>query len=195
MEITNYNVYNLENAIRASKYPMASDTTLKDGEITDTVLKLGKAHRGTGHDNLLHGILVSFDLTCSNKMWVEFERYHFADIVSSQSTMHRVTTLLKNNNIFNEYVTEPTKEAVYLCLKQYNLNPSKDNYLRLLYNIPSGIELTAHIVTNYGQLKTMWCQRHNHKLPEWRKFCDWILTLPKFSELTGIEKENENANN
>ena len=70
-----------------------------------------------------------------------------------------------------------------------------DNYLRLLYNIPSGIELTAHVVTNYGQLKTIWHQRHNHKLPEWRKFCDWILTLPKFCDLTGIKKENENANN
>lgn len=195
MKITNYNVYNLENAIKASKYPMANDVSAKDCTTTDKVRSLGRAFRGSGHDNFLHGILVSFDLTCSNKMWVEFERYHFANIVSSQSTMHRVTTLLENNDIFNEYVTETTKEAVYLCLKQYNINPSKDNYLRLLYNIPSGIELTAHIVTNYGQLKTMWHQRHNHKLPEWRKFCDWILTLPQFSELTGIEKENENANN
>ena len=83
MEITNHNVYNLDNAIRASKYPMASDVTTKDCEITDRVRSLGRADRGSGHDNLLHGALVSFDLTCSNKMWIEFERYHFADIVSS----------------------------------------------------------------------------------------------------------------
>ena len=37
MEITNYNVYNLENAIKASKYPMANDTTSKDSEVTKTV--------------------------------------------------------------------------------------------------------------------------------------------------------------
>ena len=194
MEITNYNVYNLENAIKASKYPMASDTTSKDSEVTKTVRKLGRAKRGSGHDNYLHGILVSFDLTCSNKMWVEFERYHFADIVSSQSTMHKITNLLKED-AFNEYVTDVSKHAVYMCLRDYIENPTKDNYLRLLYNVPSGIELTAHIVTNYGQLKTMWYQRHNHRLPEWRKFCDWVLTLPKFSELTGIEKEKNNADN
>lgn len=194
MEITNYNVYNLENAIKASKYPMASDTTSKDSEVTKTVRKLGRAKRGSGHDNYLHGILVSFDLTCSNKMWVEFERYHFADIVSSQSTMHKITNLLKED-AFNEYVTDVSKHAVYMCLRDYIENPTKDNYLRLLYNVPSGIELTAHIVTNYGQLKTMWYQRHDHRLPEWRKFCDWILTLPKFSELTGIEKEKNNADN
>ena len=194
MKITNYNVYNLENAIKASKYPMSADVDKLNSDVTDTVKKLGSQPRGSAHDNLLHGILVSFDLTCSNKMWVEFERYHFADIVSSQSTMHKITNLLKED-AFNEYVTDVSKHAVYMCLRDYIENPTKDNYLRLLYNVPSGIELTAHIVTNYGQLKTMWYQRHDHRLPEWRKFCDWILTLPKFSELTGIEKEKNNADN
>ena len=195
MEITNYNVYNLDNAIKASKYPMAIDPKSKDEQITDTVRKLGGMDRGSGHDNFLHGILVSFDLTCSNKMWVEFQRYHFADIVSSQSTMHKINYLLDDESVFNEYVTDESKYSTYLCLKDYVENPSSENYLRLLYNIPSGIELTAHIVTNYGQLKTMWYQRHNHRLPEWRKFCDWVLTLPKFSELTGIEKEKNDVDN
>ena len=194
MEVTNYNVYNLDNAIKASKYPMAIDPKSKNEQITDTVRKLGGMDRGSGHDNFLHGILVSFDLTCSNKMWVEFQRYHFANIVSSQSTMHRASKMLERN-VFNEYVTNGAKLNVYNLLKQYNENPTMDNYLTLLYNIPSGIELTAHIVTNYGQLKTMWYQRHNHRLPEWRKFCDWILTLPHFSELTGIKKENEYVDN
>lgn len=192
MKVSNVNVYNLENAIRASKYPMASDTTSKDSEITNTVCKLGRAKRGSGHDNYLHGILVSFDLTCSNKMWIEFERYHFADIVSSQSTMHRITNLLEED-VFNEYVDERIKDVLRDILSQYNMDDTpqghRQTYLRLLYNVPSGIELTAHIVTNYGQLKTMWYQRYDHRLPEWRKFCDWILTLPKFCELTGITKE------
>ena len=198
MEVTNYNVYNLDNAIKASKYPMAIDPQYKDEQITGMVRKLGHMDRGTGHDNFLHGILVSFDLTCSNKMWVEFQRYHFADIVSSQSTMHRITKLLKED-VFNEYVDERVKDVLKDILSQYDMDDTpqghRQTYLRLLYNVPSGIELTAHIVTNYGQLKTMWYQRHDHRLPEWRKFCDWMLTLPHFSELTGIEKENEYVNN
>ena len=195
MEITNYNVYNLENAIKASKYPMASDTTSKDSEITKTVRKLGAMKRGSGHDNFLHGILVSFDLTCSNKMWVEFQRYHFADIVSGQSTMHRAPKLLEKESPFNDYVDDVILHRLKQLLVVYEKDKTPENYLRLLYSIPSGLELTDHIVTNYGQLKTMWYQRHNHRLPEWRKFCDWILTLPKFSELTGIEKEKNNADN
>ena len=194
MNISNWNVYNLENAIRASKYPMAVDVDTLNSDITDTVKKLGSQPRGSAHDNFLHGILVSFDLTCSNKMWVEFERYHFADIVSGQSTMHRITKLLEED-VFNEYVDERVKDVLKDILSQYNMDDTpqghKQTYLRLLYNVPSGLELTDHIVTNYGQLKTMWYQRHNHRLPEWRTFCDWILTLPRFCELTGIDYKGE----
>ena len=132
MEITNYNVYNLENAIKASKYPMASDTTSKDSEITKTVRKLGAMKRGSGHDNFLHGILVSFDLTCSNKMWIEFERYHFADIVSGQSTMHRITKLAERN-IFNEYVVDETKEVLKIQ------SPSKVMEDEVGEMIPAGV--------------------------------------------------------
>lgn len=167
---------------------MLDDVGRATSEITATQRRLGSQPRGSAHDNFLHGILVSFDLTCSNKMWVEFERYHFANIVSGQSTMHRITKLAERN-IFNEYVVDETKEILKKLLDKYNKTKSAYDYLRLLYNVPSGIELTDHIVTNYGQLKTMYNQRHNHRLPEWRKFCDYVIQLPFFSELTGIAKE------
>ena len=191
MEITKWSVNNFEGAIRASKSPMASNVNLKNGSITNKVLSLGRANRGTGHDNFLHGILVSFDLTCTNKMWVEFERYHFADIVSSQSTMHRIGELAGKAEMYNKYTDWKIIERVKELLEDYHENPTAENRLRLLYSIPSGIELTAQVVTNYGQLKTMWHQRHNHRLPEWREFCDWILNLPYFTELTGITKETK----
>ena len=191
MNISNWNVYNLENAIKASKYPMAADVDKLNSEVTDTVKKLGSQPRGSAHDNFLHGILVSFDLTCSNKMWVEFERYHFADIVSGQSTMHRIAKLLEGDAPFNKHVDYIIRHRTFELAKIYNNDQTPENYLNLLYSIPSGLELTDHIVTNYGQLKTMWYQRHNHRLPEWRTFCDWILTLPKFCELTGIDYKGE----
>ena len=48
------------------------------------------------------------------------------------------------------------------------------------------------MTTNYRQLKTMYYQRKNHRLPEWRELTKWMLTLIRFKELTGIkEEENE----
>ena len=40
------------------------------------------------HDNALTGIRVSFDVILS--IGLQFQRYHFADIVTSSSKMHRL---------------------------------------------------------------------------------------------------------
>ena len=82
MRIENVEVYGLQNSVRASKFPMATDTAGCSSEITPTVLRLGTAATGSGHDNFLNGIVVQFDLTFSIKAWTEMERYHFCDFVS-----------------------------------------------------------------------------------------------------------------
>ena len=97
----------------------------------------------------------------------------------------------------NEYVWDETIEKLEEKCKEYNSledkgsKEAKELYLEILYNIPSGFQLTARMTTNYSQLKTMYMQRHNHRLPEWREFCEYMKSnLPLFKELTGIDKEN-----
>jgi len=103
MKIENLKVYDLEESIKASKYPMAVNTTNCSIDITNTVKKLAQSGKGTGHDQWLTGVRVAFDLTCSNKMWVEIERYRFVEFVSSQSTMHRIADFDLRSQ-YNEYV-------------------------------------------------------------------------------------------
>lgn len=180
--VSNWAVYGLSESIKASKYPMAVDTEKCSTEPTGTTKKLFSCAPGTGHDQALTGIVVQFDLTFSNKAWVEAERYHFLDFVSSQSTMHRIAKFDIEKQV-NEYVTKNTVSEVRRLAEVYNSNPSAENYLRLLYNIPAGFQLTARMTTNYRQLKTIYFQRKNHRLPEWRAFCEWIEELPMFKEL------------
>lgn len=188
MMIENAEVYGLENSIRASKYPMSTDTKETDFNITDTVCRLGSSGRGTGHDNFLCGIVVQFDLTFSSKAWVEAERYHFFDIVSSQSTMHRIERFDIRSRC-NEWVTDDAIENLERLIRIYQQSPTSDNRLRVLYNIPSGFELTARVTTNYRQLKTIYYQRKDHRLPEWRAFCEWIEILPQFKTIV-LNKED-----
>lgn len=180
--VSNWAVYGLPESIKASKYPMSTDTYKCNSEVTETVRKLFSCQPGTGHDQALTGIIVQFDLTFSNKAWVEAERYHFLDFVSSQSTMHRIAKFDIEEQC-NEYVSGVVIEELERLRDVYNADPTAENYLRLLYNIPSGFQLTARMTTNYRQLKTIYFQRRNHRLPEWRRFCEWIEELPRFKEL------------
>lgn len=184
--ITNVNVYGLENAIKCSKYPMSVDISTLNTDITNTVKKLGNAQKGSGHDNFLKGIIVQFDLTMTPKMSVELERYHFIDFISSQSTMHRITKF-DLDKAYIEYVDKRIIDIMKDKVTQYNNETNKEKkeklYLEILYSNPCGFKLTAGMTTNYQQLKTIYAQRKNHRLPEWRTFCDWIETLPYFKEI------------
>lgn len=184
--ITNVNVYGLENAIKCSKYPMSIDISTLNTDITNTVKKLGNAQKGSGHDNFLKGIIVQFDLTMTPKMSVELERYHFIDFISSQSTMHRITKF-DLDKAYIEYVDKRIIDIMKDKVTQYNNETDKEKkeklYLEILYSNPCGFKLTAGMTTNYQQLKTIYTQRKNHRLPEWRTFCDWIETLPYFKEI------------
>ena len=180
--VDNVQVYGLEESIKASKYPMSVDTSKCNYEITNTVKKLGSSGKGEGHDQFLTGITVQFDLTFTNKGWVEAERYRFLYFVSSQSTMHRITKF-DLDEAYNEYVDPRMIVIMKELVDQYNADPTPDNYLKVLYSNPAGFRLTARMTTNYRELKTIYAQRKNHRLPEWREFCAWIETLPYFKEI------------
>ena len=182
--INNIQVFGLENAVRVSKYPMSIDTANLNNNITSTVNNLAKTPIGTGHDNFLLGIIVQFDLTFTIKAWIEMERYHFFDIISSQSTMHRITKF-NIDTAYIEYVDKRTIDVIKDLIEEYNNTDDVDKknklYLKILYSNPCGMKLTAGVTTNYRQLKTIYKQRKNHRLPEWQNFCKEIEKLP-FSE-------------
>lgn len=181
MKITNLQVYDMHNSIRASGYPMKErlDFNSQHRYIDDLdwkrAVSLASRESSEGHDNFLSGIIVSFDLTCTIKMWTEFERYHFAQIVSSQSTMHRLSKM-QLDIAFTPYTDAKIIERLQTLQKRYNEEPNESNFLTLLYSCPTGLDLTARVTTNYRQLKTILKQRHNHKLPEWRSFCKEIVS-------------------
>ena len=206
MKIEHIKVYDLEESLIASGYPMRTELVTRHPDEKDIKrgLNLTKASNGNGaHGQWLTGVRVAFDLTCTNKMWVEAERYRFLEFVSSQSTMHRITKFNLDEQ-YNEYVdphvVEIMKEKVnkYNKLKEtYEMLPDgasaqlrkdyqdllKRKYLEILYTNPAGFELTARMTTNYRCLLNIYIQRHDHRLPEWREFCAQLLKLPLFPEL------------
>ena len=213
MHINNVRVHDLPESIVSSGYPMLvdyfpnevasvvacvrayiEDVHKRDEFFSvakphiDRAIRLASAKDGSGHKNFLSGVLVSFDLTATNVMWMQFERYHFAQIVSSQSKMHCLKKMTQAESFrFHDKVFENGEEL----LKNIGLYVGKDSIIdeeELVYNCPMGLELTARVTTNYLQLRTMYMQRKNHKLKEWRDFCSWIETLPMARELIVGEK-------
>lgn len=197
--VTNARVYDFDESLIASGYPMRTETWdlayCSAGELdirrVNRLSKLATDTSNPAHEQCLSGILVAFDLTLSNKAWVEAERYRYLTFVSSESTMHRITKFDIDEQC-NEHVDKRLvdilreKIAAYEACEDDSEKPGL--YLDVLYNIPSGFRLTARMTTNYRCLKNIYRQRKNHRLPEWRAFCAWIETLPHAKELLLTEE-------
>ena len=195
--VSNVRVYALDDSIRAAKYPKAVELDGLTAELTKGILACLNCPTGEGHDNALNGIIVQFDLTFSQKAWVELQRYHFVDFVSSCSTMHKLQNMNPRQQC-NRYVDPRAIDVLQEKIDEYNrlLKAKKEQglavadeelkraRLEMLYNIPSGFELTAAMTTNYRQLKTIYQQRRHHALTDWQVFCDFCESLPMFMELT-----------
>ena len=182
--VSNVEIMGIESSIKASHYPMSTNTEHCSAEVTERTMALANCQTGSGHDQFLTGIVVQFDLTFTIKAWVEAERYHFLDFVSSQSTMHRIMSMDIDKQCV-PYVRREAIELVEKLITKYKESPTPERYLTVLYNVPVGLRLTARMTTNYRQLKTIYQQRKNHRLPEWRAFCAWIDTLPREEFIIG----------
>lgn len=193
--VRNIVVYGLGESIRRAKYPMSTMVEATSSELTTGIEKLAKSPKGCGHDQWLTGVVVQFDLTFTVKAWTEMERYHFMDFVSSQSTMHRITRFNLDTQ-YSPYVDPEIVQIMKDKVEAYNqyaadLTPEQaaEWYLEILYSNPAGFMLTAGMTTNYRQLKTIYAQRKDHRLPEWREFCRFIETLPMSDLITDKSKE------
>lgn len=184
--VSNARVYGLDESIRRAKFPMSADVSSLNSDLTTGIASLAKSKKGEGHDNWLNGVVVQFDLEFTVKAWTEAERYHFFDFVSSQSTMHRIASFDLEQK-YDEHVDPRVVAILKELVETYQRTKDPEDYLRCLMSNPCGMRLTAGMTTNYRQLKTIYAQRKNHRLPEWREFCAWIETLPHAELITEAE--------
>lgn len=208
-KIENTEVYGLNKSIIASGNAMRveMDDNMSEPKGSDLVRasKLASTRSGEGHDNFLNGIIVQFDLYAPLYMWKQIQRYHFMDFVSSQSTMHRLTKF----DVFSQCVEDTdlvVLQRVQHLIDGYNqfiegYNPVLDDpevkalreskWRTIVASLPCGFVLGATMTTNYRQLKTMFLQRKNHRLREWKDFCTWVKSLPHSYLITGEVQSND----
>lgn len=210
MEIDNFKVYDLQESLTAAGLPMKAEYDAQEfqdeaGRIgphcgTGTIQKSDTFRRaarlaanlpGTGHNNFLSGILVSANITATNAWWLQFGRYHFAQIVSSQSKMHRLRQMIGNKHPFKggKFPFEGGDVEFFNAFYKLAFSPDTTDEA-LILQCPLGLRLTARITTNYLQLKTIYRQRRKHRLTEWQEFCEWIEELPFADSLICYEKLN-----
>lgn len=212
IQISNVSVQNIARAVYSARNAMNS-WYKSDSDITSNVLgendlnlakKLCKA--GTDHRKFMRMITVYMDITAPLYWWKEFDTYKIGTVANSCSTMHKIhvkeftmedfscehlidTCLLESvinelniyRTIYNNY-DKQTEEYK-------NEFSKKDIWWQIIQLLPSSYNQKRTIMLNYEVLANMYHSRKNHKLDEWREFCDWIESLPYSELITGEEQK------
>ena len=129
----------------------------------DLTLMQTLVKRGDEHAKVVRGIIVWAKITAPVYWWAEEETYRAGhERLASESTMHIDCKGLSGKEL------QEAKAA-----------------------IPMGKELTKVDMFSYQTLRRIVAQRHNHRLPEWHTFVDWVRTLPFAEELILVGLETE----
>lgn len=201
IKIEKVNVSGWEAAIRGMRNPMnswdKSDSYDENGNIIELgekdlalMKKLVKA--GTDHSKFMRMINVTLDITAPLYWWKEFDTYKVGTVRNSCSTMHTVMNqeLTTDDFSFDFYgIDVDTVTWFITCLnelrKKYLETNDKRYWYVFIQLLPEGFNQKATVQLNYQVLRSIYHSRKNHKLYEWREFCDWIESLPYNVLITG----------
>lgn len=196
-------VMNLENAIRGARNPKNSwdrmDSSYDEegnfilGE-NDLGLAMRLAKAGSDHRKFIRQIFVSVDITAPIYWWKEYDTYKVGTVANSTSTMHKIHSKpFELNDFSHDHMTQQTlqfMEEVVACLERIRLRyikeKRKEDWYDLIQLLPESYHQMRTCTMNYENLSNMYYARRNHKLEEWHRFCDWILTLPYAKELISV---------
>lgn len=205
IKIENEKVLGFEAAIRGMRNPMNSwnrsdsfyDTANEVyivGE-NDLRLMINLAKSGCEHRKYLRMICVSFDITAPVYFMNEFDTYKIGVTRNSTSFMHKglskdfeISDFEIDKEMYdkNDIVKDTWIDIITTlnCLKDDYYDEKDESYFHTIREIlPMSYKYRSTISLNYEVLLNIYIQRKNHRLPEWKEFCKWILTLPYMKEI------------
>lgn len=138
---------------------------------------------GTEHRKFLRQIFVSLDISATLNFWKQMDTYSVGTTMNSTSTMyllHKKEITIKDFLVEESYKEELIKiiDILEFYRKKY-IETNDKKYLDYTYNLLPQSYLQLRTWTgNYEVLRNIYSQRKNHKLEEWKIFCNRIERLP-----------------
>lgn len=177
----------------------------------DANLMMKLRNCGTDHRKFMRMITVYMNITAPLYWWKEYDTYKVGTVANSCSTMHKIAakefTLDDFSHEHLSYRSIRLLGDIIGALNDYryiNLDHTagdsyveedgrvikeKDAWWQMIQLLPSSYNQLRTVMLNYEVLANMYKSRKNHKLDEWRTFCEYVKTFPYSELITGKEKD------
>lgn len=187
IRIDNLQVYGFESAILGARNPMnswdRSDTT--GYNIGDNDLKLieNLIKAGADHRKFLRQIMISFNVTAPLYWYKEMDQYKVGVTSNSTSTMHKLCSRPLTVHDFSfedmheqEWIVGVLLDNLNSRIRDYkaDMKQNKSLWRTIIQLLPCAYNQTRTYTMNYEVILNIYKQRKNHKLSEWRDYCQYM---------------------
>lgn len=187
IQVTNETGYNESLFALGLSYGITSELTLQefcepDSKEFTKMVKVAKnlAPKDWGHNSFLEMMYVWVDIDAPRYFWSEMDRYRVGKTQFSESTMHTLSKRQLTQKDFERPIDFKSLEVIN------DLIASKASVETLKEHLPEGFLQRRVVSMCYKTIRNILIQREGHRLPQWAKFREHILTQLKYPELLGI---------
>ena len=204
IRIDDIKVIGWEPAIRGMRNPMnswdKSDSVFGNGDYViigpnDLELMMRLAKGGSTHAKYRRMIVVYIDVTAPLYWWKGYDTYKVGTVTNSCSTMHKIHAKdFTLDDFSHDHLMDEGVE--FLAYVMGGLNFYRNKFLKtkdkvwwwqMIQLLPSSYNQKRTLMLNYEVLSHIYHDRKDHKLDEWRDFCEMIKTLP-YSQIITLEE-------
>ena len=178
----------------------------------DLMKKLIKA--GTEHRKFLRMLHVQMDIEAPLYWWKEFDTYKVGTVANSCSTMHKIHEkeftiddfshehLIVSDNVNHIDMVAWLQEQIdvlnewrrtFLDVKNSDVSSesAKRYWWQMIQLLPSSYNQLRTVDLNYEILLNQYFQRKDHKLDEWRIYCEQIKCFPYLNDFIEVLKNEQ----
>jgi hypothetical protein len=133
------------------------------------------AFKAAGETKFLESISIWLDVTAPRFWWQEADTYRVGSTKQSESTMHTICKEPLTPNSFED-LGGWHYDYINIMLGVLNKLVQEKNFYELKVLLPESFLQRRIWCINYKTLQNIYNQRKNHRLPQWKNFCNEILT-------------------
>lgn len=205
IRIDNLEIYGIESATFGMRSPMNSwhlnDTKNNNLGDNDLKLLLNLCKAGADHRKVLRQMFISYNVTAPLYWYKEMDQYKVGVTSNSQSTMHKLCSRPLTVHDFSfedmhdqEWIVGVLLDNLNSRIRDYKADQKQNKALwrTIIQLLPCAYNQTRTYTINYEVALNIYMQRKNHKLSEWRDFCQYMYdNLPYFNKIVNAVEGND----
>ena len=208
ISLSNAVVFGWHSAIMGMRNPMNSWSKSDSVFYSDFSCQIGQndldlmktlIKAGTEHRKFLRMLHVQMDIEAPLYWWKEFDTYKVGTVANSCSTMHKIHSKeFTVDDFSHEHLDRFSTEVLGWTIKalngsreDYMKSKSKDDWWQMIQLLPCSYNQLRTVDLNYEVLLNQYFQRKEHKLDEWRIYCEQIKCFPYLNDFIEVLKNEQ----